>query len=114
MKKILIVDDENNIRIELEKCLDKEEYYIEEARDFIIHKDYYNAKLSLKEAFIINSSNAKVYNLLGVIEECLGNKQLAKKYYRAALSLDPTYEPADNNLKRTVMYNSGIYNIDLG
>ncbi|MFR3910549.1 MAG: hypothetical protein ACLTYB_05185 [Clostridium paraputrificum] len=45
-----------------------------------------------------DSSSAEIQNLLGVIEE----KQeiaISTKYYRAALSLDPTYEPADNNLK---------------
>ena len=31
MKKILIVDDESNIRLGLNKCLAKEGYYIEEA-----------------------------------------------------------------------------------
>ena len=33
MKKILIVDDEKNIRLGLTKCLQKEGYDIEEAED---------------------------------------------------------------------------------
>ena len=208
MKKILIVDDESNIRLGLNKCLAKEGYYIEEASngeealqliynkkydlilmdvqmpelngfdvlkrirkfgnstrvimmtafgtvemavdsmkigavdflskpftiskvrdvvkevldkdmnilrvDAIFNKDYDKAKFCLKEALVNDSSSAEIQNLLGVIEEKTGDRQLAQKYYRAALSLDPTYEPADNNLKRTAMFNSFSSKVDLG
>lgn len=88
--------------------------YIEEARDAILNKDYDKAKFCLKEALVNDSSSAEIQNLLGVIEEKTGDRQLAQKYYRAALSLDPTYEPADNNLKRTAMFNSFSSKVDLG
>lgn len=88
--------------------------YIEEARDAIFNKDYDKAKFCLKEALVNDSSSAEIQNLLGVIEEKTGDRQLAQKYYRAALSLDPTYEPADNNLKRTAMFNSFSSKVDLG
>ena len=88
--------------------------YIEEARYAIINKDYDKAKFCLKKALVNNSSSPEIQNLLGVIEEKTGDRQLAQKYYRAALSLDPTYEPADNNLKRTAMFNSFSSKVDLG
>ena len=91
----------------LEKC-------INEAREAIVNKEYFKAKLYLNEALAIDSSNAKIENLIGVVEELMGNRKLAQNYYRAALSFDSTYGPAENNLKRTSLYNSGIYKIDLG
>ncbi|MBS5886498.1 hypothetical protein [Clostridium sp.] len=73
--------------------------YIKEARDAIINKEY---------------SKAELENLFGVIEELIGNKRVAQNYYRVALVFDSTYTPAENNLKRLSLDNSGIYSIDLG
>ena len=89
----------------------KESTYIKEslkkARKYICSREY-------DKALIINSSSAEIENLLGVIEEKRGNVLLAQRYYRAALAFEPCYLPADNNLKRTVFYNSGISKFDLG
>ena len=96
----------------------KESTYIREslkkARKYICSREYDKAELLLKNALIINSSSAEIENLLGVIEEKRGNVLLAQRYYRAALAFEPCYLPADNNLKRTVLYNSGISKFDLG
>ncbi|MDZ5148779.1 hypothetical protein GNF53_12385 [Clostridium perfringens] len=96
----------------------KESTYIKEslkkARKYICSREYDKAELLLKNALIINSSSAEIENLLGVIEEKRGNVLLAERYYRAALAFEPCYLPADNNLKRTVFYNSGISKFDLG
>ena len=105
-----VLDKDMNI-LRVDKDISR---YIEEARDAIFNKDYDKAKFCLKEALVNDSSSAKIQNLLGVIEEKTGDRQLAQKYYRAALSLDPTYEPADNNLKRTAMFNSFSSKVDLG
>lgn len=88
--------------------------YIKKSREAIMKKEYSKAKLLLKEALFLDSSNAEIENLLGVIEELLNNKKLAQNYYRAALAFDSTYIPAENNLKRISLDNSGIYKIDLG
>lgn len=88
--------------------------YIKEARESILNRDFEKARICLKEALVNDSSSAEVQNLLGVVEEKCGNKQLAQKYYRASLSLDATYAPADNNLKRTAMFGSINSKIDLG
>ncbi|MFR4996422.1 MAG: response regulator [Clostridium paraputrificum] len=105
-----VLDKDMNI-LRVDKDISR---YIEEARDAILNKDYDKAKFCLKEALVNDSSSAEIQNLLGVIEEKTGDRQLAQKYYRAALSLDPTYEPADNNLKRTAMFNSFSSKVDLG
>ena len=105
-----VLDKDMNI-LRVDKDISR---YIEEARDDIFNKDYDKAKFCLKEALVNDSSSAEIQNLLGVIEEKTGDRQLAQKYYRAALSLDPTYEPADNNLKRTAMFNSFSSKVDLG
>ena len=105
-----VLDKDMNI-LRVDKDISR---YIEEARYAIFNKDYDKAKFCLKEALVNDSSSAEIQNLLGVIEEKTGDRQLAQKYYRAALSLDPTYEPADNNLKRTAMFNSFSSKVDLG
>ena len=105
-----VLDKDMNI-LRVDKDISR---YIEEARDAIFNKDYDKAKFCLKEALVNDSSSAEIQNLLGVIEEKTGDMQLEQKYYRAALSLDPTYEPADNNLKRTAMFNSFSSKVDLG
>lgn len=89
-------------------------YYIESARQSIIDKDLDTAKLLLKEALVIDTSSPEIKNLLGVIEEKCNHKQLAQKYYRAALSLAATFAPADNNLNRTAMFNPISTRIYLG
>lgn len=93
--------------IYIKECIDK-------AKKYILNKEYNNAELLLKNALIFNSSSAEIENLLGIIEEKRGNILLAQRYYRAALAFEPCYLPADNNLKRTVLYNSGVLNFDLG
>lgn len=82
-----VLDKDMNI-LRVDKDISR---YIEEARDAIFNKDYDKAKFCLKEALVNDSSSAEIQNLLGVIEEKTGDRQLAQKYYRAALSLDPTY-----------------------
>lgn len=88
--------------------------YIKEAREAIINNEYSKAELYLKEALVMDSSNAEIENLFGVIEELIGNKRVAQNYYRVALVFDSTYTPAENNFKRLSLDNSGIYSIDLG
>ena len=51
-----------------------------------------------KAVFLDPKPNA--LNLLGGVAEIKGNLQEALDYYRAALSRDPDYVPAQLNLKR--------------
>lgn len=106
-----IVKNNINNSTKKNKTLDE---YILEAKDLIKKGELEKARSCLKEAILIDTSSAKIQNLLGVVEEKMHNKSLAQKYYRAALSLDATYTPADNNLKRTVLYSYSLKGIDLG
>jgi FixJ family two-component response regulator len=63
-------------------------------RHFAAATEYLNKALSL------DPSRPEAFNLLGVIQETQGDVLEAMKNYRAALSLDPTYVPAQTNLDR--------------
>jgi NtrC-family two-component system sensor histidine kinase KinB len=47
------------------------------------------------------SERAEAFNFLGALLEIRGDRIEAQKNYRAALSLDPTYHPAQENLYRS-------------
>ena len=55
----------------------------------------------VKQAISIDASRPEAFNFLGALYEVQGNKLEAQKNYRAALSLDPTYKPAQDNLSRS-------------
>ncbi len=48
-----------------------------------------------------NPDDPEAYNLLGLLMEVKGDMLAAQRMYRAALGLDPTYEPARENLANT-------------
>ena len=52
------------------------------------------------EAMRIDPDAPQPHNLLGIFYELSGNGNLARRHYRAAYSLDPTYKPACSNLER--------------
>ncbi|MEG0296691.1 MAG: response regulator [Clostridium sp.] len=109
-----IVKDTLNKEINILR-IDKDiEEYIDEAKLAIKDRMFDRARILLKESLVIDTSNPAIQNLLGVVEEKCNHTQLAQKYYRAALSLDATYKPADNNLKRTAMFNTNSTLTDLG
>jgi Tfp pilus assembly protein PilF len=51
-----------------------------------------------------NPDSPKPHNLLGIWYELKGNNDLARKHYRAAYALDPTYKPASVNLERVCTF----------
>lgn len=58
----------------------------------------------LLESFKENPNSPEPHNLLGIWYELRGNEELARKHYRAAYALDPTYKPASENLERLCLY----------
>ncbi len=58
----------------------------------------------IKEALILNTEAAEPHNLLGIFFEMKGDDNNARKHYRAAYALDPTYKPACRNLERLVEF----------
>ncbi|MBE9125701.1 MULTISPECIES: response regulator [unclassified Coleofasciculus] len=54
----------------------------------------------VKQAIGCDPSQSEAFTLLGELQEVDGNFCEALKNYRVAVSLDPTYKPAQNNLDR--------------
>ncbi|MEO0409336.1 MAG: response regulator [Cyanobacteria bacterium P01_A01_bin.135] len=54
----------------------------------------------VKRAISLNPQRPEAMNLLGELQETMGDKQEAVNTYRTAWSLDPTYERARTNLDR--------------
>jgi len=67
------------------------------------------------EAMTLKPSAAEPHNLLGIWFEISGNEDMARRHYRAAYSLDPTYKPACNNLEQIcAMFNYFETSYDYG
>jgi DNA-binding NtrC family response regulator len=72
------------------------------AKRFITDRRFAEAAAQIKQAVGEEPGKPEAFNLLGVLLELEGNRIEAQKNYRAALALDPTYRPADDNLRRSV------------
>lgn len=66
----------------------------------IQEKHFQAAAEQARTAVAMDASRPEGHNLLGALMEILGNDDEAQDNYRKAVSLDPTYEPARNNLNR--------------
>ncbi|HUU19974.1 MAG TPA: response regulator [Sedimentisphaerales bacterium] len=85
--------DEEKIQ-DYESCL-------EFAKRCVADRHFGAAAEHVKKAISIDSSRAEAFNFLGALCEVQGDKLEGQKNYRAALSLDPTYKPAQDNLSRS-------------
>lgn len=54
----------------------------------------------VKKAIGVDPSRPDAFDLLGMLQETLGDRLEALKNYRVAIDLDPTYESAKHNLDR--------------
>jgi tetratricopeptide (TPR) repeat protein len=75
---------------------------VKEAAKILSMGSLYEALPVIKEALILNTEAAEPHNLLGIFFELKGDDNNARKHYRAAYALDPTYKPACRNLERLV------------
>jgi tetratricopeptide (TPR) repeat protein len=80
------------------------DFIIEEARGAIEADQDERAHELLRQALAADAENGPVFNLLGVLAEKGGDPDVAQKFYRAAQDLEPTYEPARENLERTTIH----------
>jgi len=55
----------------------------------------------VRKAISLDPGRPEAFNLLGALMEIQGDRIEAQKNYRAALSLDPSYEPSIKNLQRS-------------
>lgn len=77
---------------------------VEYSKKCIVEKRYDDAQKYLKMAIAKDIVSPEPYNLLGILEEYLGEISIAQKYYRAALAMEPSYIPALKNLERTAQF----------
>jgi DNA-binding response OmpR family regulator len=75
--------------------------HIELAKKCIGDRHFDAAAEHVRKAIFIDSRRPEAFNLLGGLMEIRGDRVEAQKNYRAALSLDPSYEPAIKNLHRS-------------
>jgi DNA-binding NtrC family response regulator len=88
--------------------------YLELAKKGINEKMFDSATRDLRQAIAIDSTKPEAFNLLGALKEMDGDWLDALKQYRAAIALDPTYKPANENVNRIVTLHQRGTNIDLG
>ncbi|RME84534.1 MAG: response regulator [Caldilineae bacterium] len=76
------------------------EGHLQRARRLIATRDLEEATAQTRAAVALDPSRPEAFNLLGVLCELSHDLDQARKHYRVALDLDPTYEPARANLNR--------------
>ena len=74
--------------------------YIELAKKYVNQKRFDVAAEHVRRAMSLDPSRPEAFNFLGALDEVQGNNLDAQKNYRTALSLDPTYKAAQDNLYR--------------
>jgi DNA-binding NtrC family response regulator len=90
-------------KIDEQKVTDYDSY-IELAKRCIQDRHSNAAMEHIRKAISLDSSRPEAFNFMGAILEIRGDNLEAQKNYRAAISLDPTYEPAQKNLERTTSF----------
>jgi CheY-like chemotaxis protein len=76
------------------------EDYLVMAKQRVIEGHFELAGVYAQKAVFLNPDRPEALNLLGGIAEVKGNRLEADGYYRAALTHDPAYAPAQRNLER--------------
>lgn len=73
---------------------------IRQAADRLRRYELEDAYPLIVEAIHIDPDAPQPHNLLGIWFELTGDGDKARKHYRAAYALDPTFKPACRNLER--------------
>lgn len=74
--------------------------HIKDAIDKLRNDDFEESYKIIINAIGINPNAPEPHNLLGIWFELNGSDDKARKHYRVAYVLDPTYKPACSNLER--------------
>jgi len=95
----------NEIREVVHDALEREatlnyDALLEAAKHCAQQHKFEQAIVFAKQAVGTDPARPDALNLLGEIEEVSGDRLEALKKYRAAIDLDPTYQPAQENLDR--------------
>ena len=70
----------------------------EQVRAHLIRKAYQECVEDICHAMYLHPDSPEPHNLMGILLEKQKNHTGAMKHFRAALDLDPTYRPAQENL----------------
>lgn len=95
---IPVGQDENNIRDTFEGCVAAARALLEEGK-------LEEALPLIQKAVQLGTDRPEGFNLLGALDELRGDQDAARRMYRVALAIDPTYFPAALNLKRLCQWN---------
>jgi DNA-binding response OmpR family regulator len=87
-------------KIDEQKAVDYSSF-VELAKRCIADRHFDAAVEHVHKAISLDPKRPDAFNLLGALMEIRGDRLEAQKNYRAALSLDPSYEPAIKNLQRS-------------
>jgi len=103
--------DPDEIRALVSKVMDREKLDEQKSADYSSHielakrcigdRHFAAAVEHVRKAIFFDPGRPEAFNLLGALMEIQGDRFEAQKNYRAALSLDPSYEPAIKNLRRS-------------
>ncbi|MCL6598317.1 MAG: hypothetical protein K6T81_06200 [Alicyclobacillus macrosporangiidus] len=88
----------------LEKSPYKGKKLLKEATDKLRNHEFEESYKLIVKSLGLNPHAPEPHNLLGIWFEIKGNKDTARKHYRAAYALDPTYKPACENLERVCTF----------
>ena len=79
-------------------------------------KDLSGLRENIAQAMAMDMDAPEPHNLLGIHCELTGDLQAARKHYRAAYALDPTYKPCCRNLERITSFDcsTAITDMDFG
>ncbi len=106
-------------RIELEQSGEKAATFndfLHLAKAEINKRNFNEAFELLKKAAALDNEKPEPFNLMGIIYELKNRQAEAMKMYRAALALEPSYHPANENLQRASEFVSGtnLEDVNLG
>ena len=87
-------------KLDEQKALDYASF-IELAKRSVGDRHFEAALEHVRKAISLDPNRPEAFNLLGALMEIQGDRMEAQKNYRAALSLDPSYIPALENLRRS-------------
>ncbi|HLN61406.1 MAG TPA: response regulator [Symbiobacteriaceae bacterium] len=86
--------------LETERPADSVDACLEQAKLLLTRREFDAAEHMLRQAASLDPSHVEALNLTGVLLELKGRLDEGARYYRAALSFEPSYTPAIDNLHR--------------
>lgn len=68
----------------------------------------------ISQAVVVRADRPEIFNLIGAIMELRGDIDAARRMYRVAVTIEPAYGPARQNLERTCGWRYDAAGINLG